>query len=92
MKIEIKKPQADFVMPSAEECRGWISQSVGKYYKNILFEKLEDLKESWVNGDFTGETTEETVQMNSEALGKAQAFADVLLTLNEICEEEEDEI
>jgi len=53
-----------------------------------LIERLEDLKDNWVNGDFTGESVEETIQKNSEALGKAQAYADVILSLEEMTEDE----
>ncbi len=83
--VELKEPKA-------EECRGWQEQTVGKYFKAQLFERLEDLKDGWVNGDYTGESIEETIQKNSEALGKAQAIAETILTLDEMkIEEEEDD-
>ena len=75
--------------PSVEEARGWIGMGTGKYFKNELVSQLEDLKDSWVNGDFTAESTEATTQLNSEALGKAQAIAEILLTLEEMTTDEE---
>lgn len=34
--------------------------------------------ESWVNGEFTGSTAEETIQKNSRALGSAEAVEAIL--------------
>ena len=91
MKIVIQRPKTEPREPTPEQARGWLNQRVGKYHKAQLIERLEDLKDAWVNGDFTGESVEETVQRNSEALGKAQAYADVILTLEEMCTDEPDE-
>jgi hypothetical protein len=90
-KILIERRQEELIQPSAEECRGWMSQGVAKYFKSLLNEKLEDLKDGFINGDFTGESVEESSQRNSEAVGMAQAYADIILTLEEIQEDEETE-
>jgi hypothetical protein len=89
--LVISRPSKELVEPTAEEAKGWINMGVGKYHKAQIIEKLEDLKDNWVNGDYTAETVEATIQMNSEALGKAQAYADVLLTIEEMTEDDEDE-
>ena len=91
MKIVIQRPKTELREPTPEQARGWLNQRTGKYHKAQLIERLEDLKDGWVNGDFTGESVEETIQRNSEALGKAQAYADVILTLEEMTEDEPDE-
>ena len=70
-----------------EEVRGWREQSVGRYFEELLKQKMEDLKDDWANGDFTGQTPEETIQLNSEALGKVWQIADILLTLEEMSNE-----
>ena len=91
-RLIISRPSTELVEPTAEEARGWASMGVGKFHKAQIIERLEDLKDNWVNGDYTGETTEATIQMNSEALGKAQAYADTLLTIEEMTtDDEEDE-
>lgn len=90
-KILIQRQKTINKEPTPEQARGWLSQRVGKYHKAVLFEKLEDLKDCWMNGDYTGESTEATIQMNSEALGKAQAYADVILSLEEMCTDETEE-
>lgn len=91
MKIVIQRPKTELTKPVPEQARGWLNQPAGKYHKAYLIEKLEELKDDWVNGVFTGESSEETAQRNAEAIGKAQAFAEVLLELDEITIEEEDE-
>jgi len=89
-KIIIQRQQLDLKQPTAEECRGWLDQTVGKYFKGQLFERLEDLKDNWANGFYTGESTEETIQKNSEAIGKAQAIAETILNLEEMTIDEQD--
>ncbi len=91
-KLVIVRPQEELIEPSIEEARGWLGMGVGKYHRAQLMEKLEDLKDGWVNGDFTGAISEETVQRNSEALGKAQAYAEILITLEEMTIDDEEEI
>ena len=75
--------------PTPEEARGWLDQSVGKYFKAILNEKMNDLKDDWANGVFTAEDADTTIQLNSEALGKVGQVADIILTLDEMCKNEE---
>ena len=87
-KILIQRQPQELKEPTVEECRGWIEQGVGKYFKALLFERLEDLKDNFVNGDYTGVCADETAQKNAEAIGRAQAIAEVILTLEEMCIEE----
>lgn len=79
------------IEPTPEEWRGWLDQSVGKAFKVMLEDSVQDLKDSWASGDFTGEDTEATIQLNSEALGKVQQIAEILLTLEEKQKDEEPE-
>lgn len=76
--------------PTPEEVRGWREQSVGQYFEGMQKQKMEDLKDSWASGDFTGENVEETIQLNSEALGKVQQIAETLLDLEDMSEDERD--
>lgn len=79
------------IEPTPEEFRGWLDQSCGKYFKIVLEQKLDELKDDWASGVFTGDNTEETTQLNSEALGKAQQIADIIITLEELSTDEEDD-
>ncbi len=90
-KLVITRPSSDLITPSAEESRGWLGAASGKYHKAELIERLEDLKDNWVNGDYTGATAEATIQMNAEALGKAGAYADMILSLEEMTEDDQEE-
>lgn len=74
--------------PTAEEVRGWREQSVGQYFEDMLKQKMEDLKDGWANGGFTGENAEMTIQLNSEAIGKVQQIADILIDLEEMSTDE----
>ena len=91
MKITIQRPLVELKEPKPEEVRGWLDQSVGKYHRALLERMLEDLKDNWANGDYTGSTTEETIQLNSEALGKVQQIAEIIVTLDELSTDEEKE-
>lgn len=90
-KIVIQRIKSELKEPAPSQAAGWLNQRVGKYHKAVLFEKLEGLKDEWANGMFTGSNTEETIQLNSEALGKAWAYADVILTLEEMAIEPQEE-
>ena len=86
-EIVIKRERPDLPEPGADESRGWLAMPPGRYFRESLFEELEDLKEAWMNGMFTGQTNDETCQMNSEAIGKAQQIASTLLKLEEMQDE-----
>ena len=81
----------EMIQPTPEEVRGWLDQSVGKYHINQLNQMVTDLKDAWASGDFTGMTNEKTIQLNSEAIGKAQQIGTILLTLDEMCTDEPEE-
>ena len=74
--------------PTQEEIKGWLNQNVTQFYKSKLEQAIEDIKDNWANGDFTGVTQEETIQKNSEAIGKVQQTAEILLMLDEMIDED----
>lgn len=90
-KIVIQRQKTELKEPTPQQAAGWLGQRVGKYHKAVLFEKIDDLKDCWSNGDFTGSSTEETIQLNSEALGKVQAYGDVILSLEEMVTDENEQ-
>ena len=79
----------DLKEPTPAEVRGWLDQSVGKYFLAYLHSEIKELQDDWANGDFTGEVAEITIQRNSEALGKVQQTANVLLKLEEMSTDDE---
>jgi hypothetical protein len=89
MKIKLERQVSELKVPAPEQVRGWLGQETGRYFKSLLNEKIEELKELWINGTYTDESIEKTIQRNSEAVGMGQAYADVLLTLDEMCIDEE---
>ena len=90
-KILIERRKTSLKEPSPIQARGWMNQRVGKYHKAQLVEILEDIKDNWANGDYTGKNTEETIQLNSEAIGRVQQVAEIILILEEMCTDEDDE-
>lgn len=46
--------------------------------------------EAWSNGVYTGPTTDETIQLNSKALGKIEAIEDILYWINEEGDEDDE--
>ena len=92
MKTVIARMKNEMTQPTAEEFRGWLDQSVGKYFKADLEESMYALMENWANGYYNNpENSEETLLRNSEALGKVQQIAEILSILEENSSEEEDD-
>ncbi len=75
--------------PTPAEFRGWLDQKTGKYFILWLKNEMLLIQEDWANGDFTGDSTEKTIQLNSEAIGKINQIANILLTLEEMSTDDE---
>lgn len=63
-----------------EEYVAWLDHPLTKALRLHIQADVEDLKDQWVNGDFTHESVEGTNQRNAQALGRAQE-ADLILDL-----------
>lgn len=61
-----------------QEWADWKMHPVTVQYHKRLEQFLEDLKQQWVSGNFTSSTVDETAQMNSSNIGKAQMITDIL--------------
>lgn len=70
MESRVKTP-----LPSQEEFNNWRIHPVTQAVLDYLQSKVTELQLDWVNGAFTGPGPYETLQMNSEAIGRGQAFA-----------------
>ena len=90
-RILIRRAHRDMTQPSPEEVRGWLDMGVGRYHLNQLRNRLNACMDDWANGDFTGDTSEETLRKNAKALGEVQLLADIISTLEKMTEDEPDE-
>ena len=89
-KILIQRPKTQPKEPTPEQLKGWLNQRSGRWLTAYLIERIEDIKDGWANGDYTGSTTEETIQLNSEAIGRVQEIAEFLVTLDEMKEDRDE--
>lgn len=87
-KIVIERPKQELKTPRPDQVRGWLNQRTGRYFRSYCSELMEDLKDNWASGLYTGENAEETIQLNSEAIGKVQQIAELLLDLEELSTDE----
>jgi len=57
---------------------------------NLIANKIQEAidlhTEAWANGDFTTESIEGTIQLNSKALGKIDAYSEILFIIADIVE------
>lgn len=63
------------VLPTLEEFNSWLTHPVTGAVRAYLEEQVAQAQVDWVNGVFTGASMEETVQLNSEAIGRVRALA-----------------
>lgn len=56
----------------------WLDHEDTIQFKKTLIRDRAAILEAWGIGDYTGPTTESTVQLNSRALGSVKAIDDIL--------------
>lgn len=61
----------------------WCSHPLTQSLMLTLYGDMAGHFEAWANGDFTGETADETVQKNSKALGSVAAIEGILAWLED---------
>jgi len=76
--------------PSPEQASSWLGQPTGEYYQAQLAEKIEEIKDNWANGLYTGNGAEETAQLNAEAIGEIQGIGEAIVLLEEMTEVEDE--
>lgn len=64
-------------MISQEEWDAWSLHPVTKVMRQHFRLRREDILDSWSSGAFTGPSSAETIQKNAQAIGAAQAYAEV---------------
>ena len=63
---------------SLEEKESWLQHKVTKHIIKQLEEDVERIKDSWVAGCYTDNDAYGTIQLNSEASGKAQTLTEII--------------
>ncbi len=66
----------------ASEFAEWLEHPVTKMVRARLREDIEEIKDSWVSGNYTAETKFGTRILNGQAIGAAKAIQRIL-DLNE---------
>jgi len=72
------KAEEYFKSVPKEEVVQWCGHPITKALLYSLYGDMAGHFESWANGDFTGETNDETIQKNSKALGSVAAVESIL--------------
>ena len=61
-----------------EEFQEWLQHPVTQAFRKYLSNNIRDFQEGWSNGAFTGATSDETIQLNSKAIGQIQILQNIL--------------
>ena len=75
-------------LTSQSERKSWLTHPCTRAQIYFLQAELLELLEGWGSGNYTAESVEGTVQLNSEALGKYQQMSWILDWVEGIADEE----
>ena len=75
--------------PENSELKEWRNSPCTKYFKAVLKEAREDIKENIVRGVYTGNASDETAQLLAKAIGQCEQLEDVLYSIESAGEEDE---
>ena len=78
----------DLKIINTEERRSWLEHPCTRALIHTLQGDIIDILEAWSNGNYTGDTVDKTIQLNSEALGQYKAAVDVEQWIQGINDEE----
>lgn len=65
------------------EVKAWCKHPVTQSLVQSLYGDMAGHFEGWLNGEFTGPTSDETIQKNSKALGGVSAIENILAWLED---------
>jgi hypothetical protein len=75
--------------PAREQIERWLNDHVTEYVMETYFvQARQDIMEQWANGDFTGESSEATAQLNAKALGQVDQIDQTILSISDLIQEE----
>jgi hypothetical protein len=63
------------------EFQQWLSHEATRTYIKYLENAITEYQDNWLNGAYTHENAEGTIQLNSEALGAAKTLVQALFAL-----------
>ena len=67
----------DLRIINAEERRSWLEHPCTRALVHTLQGDIIDILEAWSFGNYTSDTVDKTIQLNSEALGQYKAAAEI---------------
>jgi len=73
-----EKAEKLFLSVPKEEAIAWSKHPITQSLIQSLYGDMAGHFEGWLNGDFTGNTGDETIQKNSKALGGVSSIESVL--------------
>lgn len=77
---------------SSEALASWREQPTTKIFFDVLRKRLTEMRDCWVEGNYTCPDAGASAQLNSIAIGQAQAYTKLLsLTAEEVNTELNDE-
>ena len=91
----LKKRELKIILdnpPDNKDLKEWRHAQCTVYFRALLQEEREDIKENIVSGLYTGDTTDKTAQLLAKAIGQCEQLEDVLYAIEHSGEEESDEV
>lgn len=67
-----------------QEIQSWKQHPVTEAFIAVLDGRKRTLQDSWSAGQFTGNSTDETAQMNAKAIGQVQMLEDILQSIEDM--------
>jgi len=78
-----EKAEDAFTSIPKEEVEAWCKHPITQSLIFSLYGDLAGYFEGWVNGEFTGENADATIQKNSKALGGVAAVESILTWIDD---------
>ena len=76
--------------PENADLKQWKNNACTLYFKAVLNELRDDIKENIVRGTYTGDTTDKTAQLLAKAIGIAENLEDVMYSIESAGEDEKE--
>ena len=77
--------------PENADLKQWKNNACTLYFKAILNDAREDIKENIIRGVYTGDSTDKTAQLLAKAIGKAEQLEDAVYAIESAGEDDNEE-
>ena len=74
--------------PENADLKQWKHSACTEYFKAVLKDLREDIKENIIRGVYTGDSVDKTAQLLAKAIGQAEMIEDVLYSIESAGEDE----